>query len=120
MSLIEAAKLDGAGEWKIFRKLVLPMMHSSIVMVFAINSVSAWLTINGLFPLFMGQPGPYYNLYTLVYYIYDNVQQGRMGFAAACAASCVLLVLVGLFQLLRFILTPGRRAFDETQRNPAA
>ena len=66
-NLFTAARVSGAGELKIFRRIVLPMMHQSIVMVFAINSVSAWLTINGLFPLFMGQPGPYYNLYTLVY-----------------------------------------------------
>jgi multiple sugar transport system permease protein len=101
-----AARTNGAGEMKIFRKIVLPMMSSSITMVFAINSVSAWLTVNGLFPLFMGQPGPYYNLYTVVYYIYDKAQQGRYGFASACAASCVLLILVGLFQLLRFLVRP--------------
>ena len=117
-NLFTAARVGGAGEMKIFHKIVVPMMRSSIIMVFAINSVSAWLTINGLFPLFMGQPGPYYNLYTLVYYIYDNVQQGRMGFAAACAASCVLLLLVGAFQLLRIILTPGRRSSHTALSDP--
>lgn len=106
-NIFVAARASGAGEMKIFRKIVLPMMQPSVVMVFAINSVSAWLTVNGLFPLFMGQPGPYYNLYTLIYYIYDKAQMGRYGFASACAASCVLLVLVGLFQLIRFVLRPG-------------
>lgn len=113
-NLFTAARVNGAGELKIFFKIVLPMLQRWIVMVFAINSVSAWLTINGLFPLFMGQPGPYYNLYTLVYYIYDHTQQSRLGFAAACAASCVLMVLVALFQLLRIFLTPKRRHRHET------
>jgi len=109
-NLLIAARVSGAGEMKIFRWIVLPMMQSTVLMVFSINSVSAWLTINGLFPLFMGQPGPYYNLYTLVYYIYDNAQQGRLGFAAACASSCVLMILVGLFQLLRIFLIKGRKS----------
>ena len=113
-NLFIAARISGAGEMKIFRKLVLPMLRPTILMVFAINSVSACLTINGLFPLFMGQPGPYYNLYTLVYYIYDNTKQGKMGFAAACAAACVLLILVGFFQLLRILLQPKRRGSDGT------
>lgn len=108
-NILIAARVGGAGEMKIFRRIVLPLMQPSLVMVFAINSISAWLTLNGLFPLFMGQPGPYYNLYTLVYYIYDNAQQGRLGFAAACASSCVLMLLVALFQLLRVFLKPGRR-----------
>lgn len=105
-NIFVAARTSGAGEFKIFRKIVLPMMYPSILMVFAINSVSAWLTVNGLFPLFMGQPGPYYNLYTLVYYIYDKAQQGKYGFASACAASCVLLILVGVFQCIRFLIKP--------------
>lgn len=114
-NLFTAARISGAGETKIFRRILLPMMQPTVTMVFAINSVMAWLTINGLFPLFMGQPGPYYNLYTLVYYIYDNAQQGRMGFAASCAASCVLLILVTLFQLLRIFLKPGRRSAHAAQ-----
>lgn len=108
-NIFVAARASGAGEGKIFRKIVLPMMRPSLVMVFAINSVSAWLTINGLFPLFGGQPGPYYNLYTLIYYIYDRAQQGKFGFAAACAASCILLVVVALFQCIRFVFRPGIR-----------
>lgn len=108
-SILIAARASGAGEMKIFRKIVLPMMRSSITMVFSINSVFAWLAMSGLFPLFMGQPGPYNNMYTLMYYIYNKAQQGKFGFASACAASCVLLVLVGVFQCIRFLFKLKRR-----------
>lgn len=114
-NIFVAARASGAGEMKIFRKIVLPLMRSSIIMVFAINSISAWLAVNGLFPLFMGQPGPYYNLYTLIYYIYDKAQQGKYGFASACAASCVLLILVGLFQCIRFVFHRGTNKREEVK-----
>ena len=105
-NLLTAARVGGAGEMRIFLHIVLPMFRPVVTMAFAVNSISAWMTFSGLFPLFAGQPGPYYNLYTLTYYIYDKSRQGRYGFAYACAAACVQLVLVLLFLMLRYVLVP--------------
>lgn len=102
-TLLLSAELDGAKEWRIFTRIGIPQVKSTLGIVFAINSISAWLTFNGLFPLFSGSPGPYYNLYTAVYYIYNLSQQSKYSFGMACAASVILLVCISFFLIVRGI-----------------
>jgi ABC-type glycerol-3-phosphate transport system permease component len=48
-ALVEAARLDGAGEWQIFRKIVLPLMKPAIVVLGIFTFMSQW--VNFLWPL---------------------------------------------------------------------
>ena len=41
-SLIEAARIDGAGEWKIFSKIVLPISSPSIGALAILQFLSKW------------------------------------------------------------------------------
>jgi multiple sugar transport system permease protein len=41
-SLIEAARTDGAGEWKIFRKIAVPVMRPGLVTIFLFQFVAIW------------------------------------------------------------------------------
>ena len=41
-SLIEAAKLDGAGEWKIFTKVCLPMCKSALYSIAILVFIDYW------------------------------------------------------------------------------
>lgn len=100
-TLLLSAELDGATEWKIFIRIGIHQIRGTLGIVFAINSISAWLTFNGLFPLFNGLPGPYYNLYTAVYYIYNLSQQSKYSFGLACSASVILLVFISFFLIIR-------------------
>ena len=47
--LVEAARLDGAGEWQIFRKIVLPLMKPAIVVLGIFTFMMQWT--NFLWPL---------------------------------------------------------------------
>jgi ABC-type glycerol-3-phosphate transport system permease component len=47
--LVEAARLDGAGEWQIFRKIVLPLMKPAIVVLGIFTFMFQW--VNFLWPL---------------------------------------------------------------------
>ncbi|WP_369227030.1 carbohydrate ABC transporter permease [Streptomyces sp. R39] len=40
--LLEAARIDGAGEWRIFRSVVLPLMGPGMVTVFLLQFVGIW------------------------------------------------------------------------------
>ena len=40
--LIEAAKMDGAGPWRIFFTLILPLSTPALVTVFILDAVSTW------------------------------------------------------------------------------
>ncbi len=96
-NLLISASVDGARESKILMTLVLPVMFPTVVMTTMITAVNTWLEFSSLFPLFAGKPGPYYDLYTIVYYIYSKVQQGNNTFGIACAASILLFICVAVF-----------------------
>lgn len=49
--IIEAARVDGAGEWRIFTRMVLPMMVPGLVTVFLLQFVGIWN--NFLLPFIM-------------------------------------------------------------------
>ena len=48
-ALVEAARLDGASEWQIFRKIVLPLMKPAIVVLGIFTFMFQW--VNFLWPL---------------------------------------------------------------------
>ena len=99
--LLISAEIDGAREFRILKKIGLPYIKSTLIMMFAINSIAAWMVFDGLFPLFNGSPGPYYNLYTIVFYIYSLSQKSKYSFGMACSASVILLLCVSVFMVLR-------------------
>lgn len=104
-NVINAARADGASDTKIFFKVIIPNIMPTILMTIITSSISAWLEMNALFPLFSGEPGPYYNVFTMVYYIYSKMQEGRYAFGLACAASVVLFLCISMFLLLRYFLS---------------
>ena len=78
-----------------------PMLAPTILLVLIVNTISCFKVFSELYPLFNGKPGPYYNLYTVVYYIrYAMVEKRKYGYAAAAAMIFFLVVLIfTLFQL---------------------
>jgi multiple sugar transport system permease protein len=106
------AKIDHASGWQMFRRISLPMMFPTILIVIILNMISSVKVFDELFPLFGGMPGAYYNLHTVVYYIYYQIQgTNRYGVGLAAAASIILLVVTFFFSLIVFTLRKvwGRR-----------
>lgn len=100
-NIIIAAFIDRSSEKKILKRIVLPKLSSTIQLVTVINLISSGLVFNGLFALYSGAPGPYYNIYTAVYYIYAKAGEGAREFGIACAASVILLVSVLILLIIR-------------------
>src|SRR5690606_27912901 len=50
-SLLEAGRLDGAGEWRLFRRVALPMLVPGMVTIFLFQFVAIWN--NFLLPFIM-------------------------------------------------------------------
>jgi multiple sugar transport system permease protein len=116
-TLLVAASVDGARESKTFLKIVLPVMMPTIMMTTVLNGISTWLEINALFPLFSGTPGPYYDLYTVVYYIYSKMQKGPYSFGIVCAASTLLFLCIAGFMSLRALVRlSGSKVLKERKR----
>jgi multiple sugar transport system permease protein len=92
-SLLEAAAIDGAGPWRTFRKVTLPMLSPASLFL------AVWLTINAL-QLFdevylSTQGGPLNATTVLVYYLYDQAFQNfNFGYASAIAYFLFLVIIV--------------------------
>lgn len=90
-----AAKVDGASSRRIFFRITLPLLAPTIGLTLIINMISASKVFSELFPLFNGNPGSGYSLYTVVYYLYDAFYvQWKLGRAAASAVILFLIVLM--------------------------
>ncbi len=98
-----AARVDGAKPARIFFRITVPLLSPTIFLVAIVNTISCFKVFSELYPLFNGKPGPYYNLYTVVYYIrYAMMEKRKYGYAAAAAVIlflCIMLVTLLELQL---------------------
>jgi multiple sugar transport system permease protein len=97
--LYEAAALEGAGEWQIFRRITLPLLRP--VMVFVLVT-----SVTGSFQIFdtiavTTQGGPLDSTRVIVYYIVQNAfTYYKMGYASAMSmVLCMLMLLYTVVQM---------------------
>lgn len=90
-----AARVDGARPAQIFLRITLPLLAPTVGLTMIVNTISASKVFTELFPLFNGNPGSAYSLYTVVYYLYDMFyKKWELGPAAASAIVLFAIVLV--------------------------
>jgi alpha-glucoside transport system permease protein len=95
--IMEAARVDGAGEWNIFRRIMLPMLSLPI------SVVTIWLFINVIkvFDIIyvMTGGGPGTSSRVIAFTMYEETfHNGRPGYGAAVAV--IMLVLLLPFMIL--------------------
>ena len=89
------AKMFGATDGEIFRRITLPQLVPTIAFLLTVNIIGAFKVYTQVYALFAGQPGIAKSATTAVYYIYDKFHiSGRPGIAMAAT---VILFLVILF-----------------------
>lgn len=94
--LIEAAHIDGASAWQVFRHVTLPLVRQPVFLFLLLTTI----TTAGIFGLvyFLTQGGPGGDTQLVALYIYDRAFQfSQIGLGSA--ASVILLILVLLFGL---------------------
>ena len=97
------ARVDGAKPMRIFFRITVPLLSPTIFLVCIVNTISCFKVFSELYPLFYGKPGPYYNLYTVVYYIrYAMMEKRKYGYAAAAAV--ILFFCIFIVTLLELYL----------------
>ena len=98
-----AAKVDGAKSGKIFFRITVPLLSPTIFLVSIMNTISSFKVFSELYPLFNGKPGPYFNFYTVVYYIrYAMMEKRKYGYAAAAAVILFFCIMIFTFIELFF------------------
>ena len=105
--LYEAAELDGAGRWRRFRHVTLPMLAPIVAMV-------SVLTVAGYFQLFaepyvMTQGGPVQSTVSVLYFMYEEgFKWWNLGMASA--VGFVLFLIIFFATVLPWRLMRGQAA----------
>lgn len=105
----EAAEIDGAGAWQVFRHITVPLLSPTTYFVLIISMIGAFKVF--ALPLFLTGGGPLSRTFTIVYSIYQQgFQYFRMGYAAAQAYT-LFAIIFALTMLQRRVLA-GRVHYD--------
>ncbi|TCT39545.1 carbohydrate ABC transporter permease [Martelella mediterranea] len=98
-SLYEAAAIDGAGKWRTFFFITLPLITPVIFFNLIMQTVQAFQEFNG--PYIITGGGPLKSTYLLPLYIYDEAFKNfRMGYASAIA--WVMFAIIMVLTLIAF------------------
>lgn len=106
----EAAKIDGASRFQVFRSITLPLLKPSIALCAIISCISALKVFGEIYV--MTQGGPEHGTLTMVYYIFGKAfNEFNMGYASAL--SLVLAVFVGIISYIniRFFREGGLKYY---------
>lgn len=89
----EAAAVDGAGRWKTFRNVTLPLLRPTMYFVVVLTTIGAFQVFDSAYLLTQG--GPANATMTIVYFIYQaGFENFRMGYASSSAYVLLLIVLL--------------------------
>jgi multiple sugar transport system permease protein len=98
-SLIEAARLDGAGEWRIFRSIVFRLLAPGMVTVMLFAFVQTWN--NYLLPLLMLSESKWYPL---------TIGLTQIGYEAIVGSLIAIVPMIAAFVLLQKFWQTGLAA----------
>ncbi|HUM83000.1 MAG TPA: sugar ABC transporter permease [Lachnospiraceae bacterium] len=92
----EAAALDGAGQWKVFTKITIPLLRPIILYVFITSLIGGLQMFDMPFLISGGTSGaPSGSLQTVVMYLYKfGFETNQVGYAAAIAYTLFLIILI--------------------------
>lgn len=108
--IMEAARIDGAGAWRRFRSITVPMISPTILLVSILTIVGSLEVFAQIAVLTGGGPGN--STTVLVYYLYQQAFRFN-DFGYASAISVLLFVIVLILTLLQW-QTRKRWVFNET------
>ncbi len=100
--LYEAASMDGAGAWRQFRKITLPMLAPVIFFNMVLQIIEGFKAFTPAYVISGGTGGPIDSTLFYTLYLYQEAfSYFRMGYASALA--WVLLLVIGLFTGISFL-----------------
>jgi len=97
-NIYEAAEIDGASGFKLFRTITLPLLSPMLFFILVINTIRSFQIFTEIFVMTGG--GPLHRTTTLVYYLYKTgFHKMKMGYAAAI--SYVLFAIILIFTIIQ-------------------
>lgn len=100
----DAAKLDGASKIKTTFKITMPLLSPQILYIMITSFISSFKEYNAVIGLFnrsyTASPNRH-DLYTVVYYIYDQLGSTNNNISYASAGAVVLFAIILIFTLIQ-------------------
>ncbi|HZV47661.1 MAG TPA: sugar ABC transporter permease [Thermodesulfovibrionales bacterium] len=105
--LYQAARVDGAGSWQIFRKITMPLLRPAILIVLLFRTLDAFRVFDAIYVLTGG--GPANTTETLSVYAYKVLFQ-TLQFGYGSTLSVVVFLCVGIMSIVYInLLSRDRR-----------
>jgi multiple sugar transport system permease protein len=101
----EAAKIDGAGSWKMFRHVTIPLISPTIFYLLITQSIFAFNTFTPVYVMTQPPGGPLGTTKLVVFYLYEQAfKLWNLGYANAIAFAIFIVI---------FVLTQFQKRFIE-------
>ncbi len=104
--LYEAAELAGAGRWRRFWSITLPLLRPVALFIVVINTIKSFQVFVEIFVMTRGK----FDTATVVYFVYEQGLQTQFRFGYASAASYLLFVIIAVFSIIQMILLRRRQS----------
>ena len=98
-SLYEAARLEGAGEWTVFRRITLPLLRPVLVFVLVTSVIGSFQVFDTIAVTTQG--GPANSTSAIIWYVYESAFRfSKMGYASAMSVALfAVLILITILQM---------------------
>jgi multiple sugar transport system permease protein len=100
--LLDAARVDGAGEYRIFFRIVLPLCGPALATLAVLTFLASWN--NFLWPLVVASTEDMYTLPVALALFSIGQQESNLGLQMAGAAVFVLPIVVLFFAMQRYVI----------------
>jgi N,N'-diacetylchitobiose transport system permease protein len=104
--LIEAAKIDGARSWNVFREVTLPLLKPIFVILISLSIIWDFQVFNQIWIMLDQRPSPDYYLMS-VYSFVESFRLSEYGLGSAIAVVMVLIMFGVTFVYIRQMVKAG-------------
>ncbi len=107
-SVFEAAAIDGASRWQIIRRITLPLLKPTTVIIIILSTIHGFQSFDFIYTLTGG--GPLGATTLIVQYIYERAFQVPIQYGLGSAAGVILFMIVFAFTAMNFVAGRKRDA----------
>lgn len=107
-SLLEAASMDGASRFQIIRRIILPLLKPTTLVIVILSTIHGFQSFDFIYTLTGG--GPLGATTLIVQYIYERAFQSPIQYGLGSAAGVILFMIIFAFTALNFLVGKKREA----------
>src|SRR4029077_6873255 len=113
--LIEAAKIDGARSWNVFREVTVPLLKPIFVILISLSIIWDFQVFNQIWIMLDQRPSPDYYLMS-VYSFVESFRLSEYGLGSAIAVVMVLIMFAVTFVYVRQMVKAGEVHWARSRR----